>query len=434
MREEHITWNDLLALALELFGEAEDWVTATYYAAGTPIVNNWGSPADYGYFVCKAAHTSGASTEPGVGGSYSTVWRFVCGGGGIGPAGAAGATGSAGPAQVQQGRLTLSSGVPVSRADVTAAGTLYFTPYKGHYIGLYYSAAWHACEFAEESIALSGRTGNTNYDVFAYWDAVGEDVDIELCVWKEVQASNSPTSGSNKTINLADTDGVNEGDSVTVRDGSHNELAVVTTVNTNTSIVVASLVDGYTTPYIGFPTKRATDLAWQDGVRVKAGDTSRRYLGTIRTDASGTGEDSEDFRGVWNNDNRVHRKIVSVDTGSSLWTCNSTTWEPMEGSTAYRIFVVVGDEDNYVRAEAAAQVHTEAVTGFIGIALDDTDSCACDLIVGSYDAAFCYAVFEDALAPGMHFLQVVQRTGTADTKSYKTASPTANGMSGYVVG
>lgn len=35
-----------------------------------------------------------------------------------------------------QGRLTLTSGTPVTTSDVTAATTIYFTPYKGNRIAL----------------------------------------------------------------------------------------------------------------------------------------------------------------------------------------------------------------------------------------------------------------------------------------------------------
>lgn len=49
------------------------WVTATPYAAGVVI-----SSGGFNY-VCTTAHTSGAGTEPGVGGSWATVWYLLSG-------------------------------------------------------------------------------------------------------------------------------------------------------------------------------------------------------------------------------------------------------------------------------------------------------------------------------------------------------------------
>lgn len=64
------------------------------------------------------------------------------------------------------GRLTLTSGTPVTTADVTAATTVYFTPYKGNAVDVYDgSANWLRFTFSELSIAVPATT-STMYDVF----------------------------------------------------------------------------------------------------------------------------------------------------------------------------------------------------------------------------------------------------------------------------
>lgn len=63
------------------------------------------------------------------------------------------------------GRLTLTSGTPVTTADVTAATTLYFTPYQGERIGAYTGSRWVAMTFAEMSIAVPAAASQV-YDVF----------------------------------------------------------------------------------------------------------------------------------------------------------------------------------------------------------------------------------------------------------------------------
>lgn len=82
---------------------------------------------------------------------------------------------------------------------------------------------------------------------------------------------------------------------------------------------------------------RATALVYQDGVLVKSGDTTRRYLGTIRTvDDSGTkARDASQYRFVWNAQNRTRYADTSSDTTDS-WTPSGTngTWAAINGGNA----------------------------------------------------------------------------------------------------
>ncbi len=70
-------------------------------------------------------------------------------------------------AKVCQGRLTLTTGTPVTTADVTAAGTIYFTPYGGDKVALYDGSAWATYTFTEKSLPLD-LVSDKNYDVFIY--------------------------------------------------------------------------------------------------------------------------------------------------------------------------------------------------------------------------------------------------------------------------
>lgn len=65
-----ITADDITAQVLAdlTLGWEGAWVTATAYAVGN-IVSSGGSS-----YICELAHTSGASTQPGVGGSWTTYW------------------------------------------------------------------------------------------------------------------------------------------------------------------------------------------------------------------------------------------------------------------------------------------------------------------------------------------------------------------------
>ena len=80
------------------------------------------------------------------------------------------------------GRLTLTTNVPVTSADVTAAATLYYTPYKGNQISLLVSGSgWVMRFFTQLSISLAGLAANKNFDVFIY-DVAGTAT-IALTEW-----------------------------------------------------------------------------------------------------------------------------------------------------------------------------------------------------------------------------------------------------------
>lgn len=65
-------------------------------------------------------------------------------------------------------RLTLTSGVPVTTADVTGASTVYLTPYKGNQVALYTGARWLLHSLTEIHLDLAGLTAGKNYDVFLH--------------------------------------------------------------------------------------------------------------------------------------------------------------------------------------------------------------------------------------------------------------------------
>ena len=82
---------------------------------------------------------------------------------------------------VAEGRLTATTGTPVTTADVSGATSIYYTPYIGDKIALYDGSAWNHRTFTQITISLSGLTASKPYDVFAY-DNSGT-VTIETLVW-----------------------------------------------------------------------------------------------------------------------------------------------------------------------------------------------------------------------------------------------------------
>lgn len=69
---------------------------------------------------------------------------------------------------VPGGRLTLTSGTPVTTADVTGATTIYYTPYLHNVIPLWDGSHWVPTAFTETTLALGTLTADLPYDVFGY--------------------------------------------------------------------------------------------------------------------------------------------------------------------------------------------------------------------------------------------------------------------------
>lgn len=119
-------------------------------------------------------------------------------------------------------------------------------------------------------------------------------------------------------------------------------------------------------------TTRATALTTQDGVYVKTGATTRRYLGTFYTTATTTTEDSLTKRYLWNLYNQVPRPLLTTDA-TNTWTYNSTTYQESNGTTN-RIAIVTGLAISRLRL---MHVHgnlsvSSSVTATVGIGEDST--------------------------------------------------------------
>lgn len=171
------------------------------------------------------------------------------------------------------GRLTLTSATPITTTDVTAATTLYFTPYglNGDKISLYDGTNWATYTFSQLSLALGTLSSGFNYDVFVYNNA--GTLTLETAVW------------------------------------------------TN-------------------DTTRATSLTLTNGIYLKTGALTRRFLGTFRTTSTTTTEDSIAKRFVWNFNNRVEKALYKNGTTSHTYT--TASWRNWNNDATLRIEFILG--------------------------------------------------------------------------------------------
>lgn len=246
------------------------------------------------------------------------------------------------------GRLTLESGTPVSSTDQVGKSTLYYVPLAHGLVGLYSAGAgWREADIGTGiSLALTGLTTDFCYDVFAY--AAGGAPALEVAAWG--QAATNATNASPIVV-TANGHGLANGDTVVVtgvggntaaNNTAANPLWTIAGVTANTFQLAGSAGSGaYTSG--GWVTARTTGsaLARQDGVLVKSGDPTRRYLGTLRATGATTTEDSAARRFVWNYYNRVLRPLQAVDT-TDTWTYTTQTWRQARGVAANKVEYVVG--------------------------------------------------------------------------------------------
>lgn len=93
------------------------------------------------------------------------------------------------------GRLSLSNTEPVF--DVASANMLYYVPYLGNKISLYYQSNWTTYSFGNQLTAFLSSLPDTTYDVFCYYN--GSTPVLDLTFW---------STNTTRLVSLARQDGV----------------------------------------------------------------------------------------------------------------------------------------------------------------------------------------------------------------------------------
>jgi hypothetical protein len=121
-------------------------------------------------------------------------------------------------------------------------------------------------------------------------------------------------------------------------------------------------------------TTRATALTLQNGVLVKTGATTRRYIGTFYTTATTTTEDSLTKRLLYNYMNRVSRSLYRLDTGSHTYTLG--TWRQFDADTANQLEILQGwsEDVTFVEVGCHGRNSTAGAFGAVSLGLDSTTS------------------------------------------------------------
>lgn len=120
---------------------------------------------------------------------------------------------------------------------------------------------------------------------------------------------------------------------------------------------------------------RTDALVRQDGIWVKSGATTRRYLGTFRTISTTTTTDTQSQRFLYNWSNQTVRALY-VQDATATWTYNSATFRQVRGQTASKVELVIG-QPAQVEASSFLMWNGASGTGvalWTGIGIDSTST------------------------------------------------------------
>lgn len=236
-----------------------------------------------------------------------------------------------------QGRLTLTTAVPVQLSDVAGATSVYYTPYVGNQIPIWNGITFTPTVFSELTLALSNPNHaiNSNYDVYIAFNAGV----LTVCTGPAWTSDTGRGAGAGTT-----------------------QLSRVLGLWTNTVSMTAR--NGATTFTVaaGFGT----------------------YVGTIRTIGS-AGQTSWVANPAaaagggncllyqWNAFNRVPMSAASLDS-TNTWAYSTTTWRSADNNAANRISAVFGLNEEAVTVTYNSFMALSGSTAATGVGLDVTNA------------------------------------------------------------
>lgn len=166
-------------------------------------------------------------------------------------------------------------------------------------------------------------------------------------------------------------------------------------------------------------TSRADALTTQDGVYVKSGATTRRFLGTIRTTSTTTAEDSAAKRFVWNSYNRRLRHMFVSYAGS--WSYSSTTYRQANAVTTNQIDFVVGLAGETTVSATLSATGNVSVAGqgmLNSIGLDNTTPLGLNSYSGLATATSQVSYLSQTIGLGRHTFVWLEKADTASTATW----------------
>lgn len=315
---------------LDVVGSTEGSVL--YRGAST-----WGAlvPGTSGEFL----QTRGAGSTP----QWATAVSSISGGGGL----VGGIITTTGILAVQQmapgGRLTLTSGTPITTTDVTNATTIYYAPLTGEYVPIYNGTSQQLYQFTSSttdtvglSVTLgSNWAGGSAYDWFVALNG-GSPVLCSGPAWSSAAAGSSSRGTGAGTTQLA------------LFDGLYTNAVSITCRTSNTTTIAVPANEG-------------------------------TYVGSSLMTAAGATTDSASQRYVYNLYNQTQRKLKNPTETTNTWTYSTTTWRQANANTADQFSLFVGEPGSLLSVDVYSTADSSPANFMaVGIGINSTNTDSAD--------------------------------------------------------
>jgi hypothetical protein len=280
------------------------------------------------------------------------------------------------PLATCEARLTLESGVPFSISDQALAQTVYLTPLgRGSRVELYDTAVnqWVPRTLAAEISVAVPSTLFRLFDLFAYW--TGAAVALESVNWNQATGTITAATAAAPCVITSNAHGLSDGALVGIagivgtlgtdaNNGVNDKAFTIQSVAANTFALQGSDTTGLTYTsggtWYSIPNTRATALTTQNGVYVKSGDASRRYLGTASTNStSGRTDDRAIRRFLWNYYHRRPTYLLRTDP-TDTWNYTTAAFRPANNRIDNRVELVCGLSEDVVKALVSAMFYDDS--------------------------------------------------------------------------
>ena len=166
-------------------------------------------------------------------------------------------------------------------------------------------------------------------------------------------------------------------------------------------------------------TTRATSLTLTNGVYLKTGASTRRYLGTFRTTSTTTTEDSLSKRYLWNFNNKVLRSLyLYMYSGSHTYNGNAREWN--NGTSITRLQFLTGIDGETFIANGYAAITSGGFPCNAYFGVDSTTAQFGSTTTDDRAAVFTRRSLTTAgqVNAGYHYMTFIQSTESAGTSTF----------------
>lgn len=348
---------------------------------------------------------------------------------------------------VPGGRLTLTTGVPVTTSNVTAATSIFYTPYLNDTSYTYTSSLWAPYTFTQYTASVPASQFFRIYDVF------DNGTGLTLTAWDSGGQTTGTITGAtaaNPCV-LTATNTLSAGDYVGVSNIT-GTLGTDSIKGLNGKVCRVSAASGSTITLEGMDTTSLTYTSGGNFYKIPQSRTgaitilqghyadasNRLYLGSFMTTGltGGQTEDSTSRRLVWNYFNRSIGNLVAIDATSN-WTYSTsgTTARPADANTTdgiERVSIMVGVSEDVVDATRMCATQVTGSNHDLGIGINSNTTNIANSTYGFNNNASNgqQTVAKATVFPsiGYSFIQNIEATSGTNLLTFGTNA------SGYIVG